>query len=188
MSVFRAAFTLTELLITVAIIVVLAALLMPIVSVLMSRSEIASAGSNVQILTNACHSYRLGDFGKRPPGYLRSSPTAPLLLQYTLDDSNPGVLDLLDALDTISLPEMTLDSDRVILDPWGNRYQYTVAGDSGRPYATGIIDDWNNADLDGDGTADPEDEFIYIYSTGPDPSDPANSIIYVTDTGSLVER
>ena len=178
----RGAFTLMELLVTIAIIAVLAAMLLPAVGLVRERSRRTEAQMVVNQLSIACETYMNEDhrhmYPLQPQLYPAALVTVPHpIAQRAQGVAASGVLELLLESDVVNLGNRALDSEGCMLDPWLRRYRYQLL----RPTPASPVNalqDWN---WDAERTrpkrwnerADTPAPFPYIWSLGKDGRDDA---------------
>ena len=184
-------FTLIELLVVISIIGVLAAMLIPVVSLMRTKVKIADARQMVRELTVAVEAYRAEDPQKRYPAEadLGSDPDL-WVLRTGLTAGTPSVLEALMERKLLHLRAGAL-AEGVLIDPWRNPYRYTLR----RPAAAGawagpatIASDWNwdaarsRAKAWNDRNPSVEAPFPYIFSCGPEGlGAPVGKWIYASD-------
>jgi len=119
----RRGFTLMEVMVTICIIGVLAALLLPIISVVRNRARLATAQQTLRLLTQCLESYRSADAG----GHRYPPPQSDQCLSIRPPAaSSSAVLELLQDA-RLEAPRIT-DSESLgqLLDPWGEPYRYVL--------------------------------------------------------------
>ncbi len=165
-----------ELLVTIGIILVLVALLMPALGLLRRRAAVASAQQAIQQLAQCLESYRNADGGGRrypPPQSDQCIANQPPSV------GSSAVLLLLESIKA-DLPRTGPgDAQGRLLDPWGRPYRYALA----RPAVSdpASLEDWNwdaangrerawgrRWDAGAGAIAEGALPFPYVWSLGPD--------------------
>lgn len=133
----KAGFTLMELMVVIGVIVALAALLMPVLSLVKRNAAMTSAANEVRQLVMCLETYRNGDGAKRYPipqsdGAIASIAPTP---------GSTALLALLEEQGTGALRVRPLDGQGRLTDPWGRPYQYSLV----RPVVSDpdSLHDWN---------------------------------------------
>ncbi len=138
-----AAFTLIEILVVIAIILVLIGILIPGISIAQRQAREQTAVTVVRQLGQAMDVYRLEDRDRRYP-----TPNADLSLSRDLlappaaPVSERGPLGLIERHGGYSASEQPRDAFGRLLDPWGQTYRYSLT----RPIPTApspALQDWN---------------------------------------------
>ncbi len=136
-------FTLIEVATVVAILLALAAVLLPALSVVRRRAQEQTALTVVRQLGQAMDTYRLEDAGRAYP-----TPNPDLSLSLDLLDppgapvSGRGPLGLIERRGGYTASEQTRDGDGRLIDPWGQPYRYSLT----RPTPAApvpALQDWN---------------------------------------------
>jgi prepilin-type N-terminal cleavage/methylation domain-containing protein len=173
----RRAFTLMELLVVMAIILVLAAMLMPAVSIIRNSAKRSQTNAVLQILNIAIQDYRDADERKRFPSddavdhLVRGDPATGVVASVA-SLINPGERD--DPLATVKVQHdlgfRTFVADpsrpgfRLLVDAWGRPFRYQVDKTyDGIVTKPAPIDDWNPP------VGDPpvgQDVYAYLWSLG----------------------
>jgi prepilin-type N-terminal cleavage/methylation domain-containing protein len=133
----KAGFTLMELMVVIGVIVALAALLMPVLSLVKRKSAMTSAANEVKQLALCLETYRTDDAAKRfPPP---QSDTA--IASVAPTPGSTALLTLLEQQGTGALRIRPLDGQGRLTDPWGRPYQYSLV----RPVVSdpASLHDWN---------------------------------------------
>ncbi len=185
-------FTMIEMLVVVGIIAVLAAMLIPTVSLVRTKAKVADARQMVRELSVAVEAYRSEDPRKLYPPEADPAGSDPALwvLRDGVVAGVPQVLELLMERKLLQLRSSSLSAG-VLLDPWRNAYRYTLR----RPAAAGswagpgtIAEDWNwdaarsRTRVWNERTPSAEAPFPYIWSYGPSGADaPIGKWIYASD-------
>lgn len=172
----RKAFTLLELLVAVAVVIVLAGIVMGGVTVMRRRAASYEAAQVVRQLVQALEAYRTEDGRHRYPLHEQLYPTASLTLPHCIARQPEGgaVAGVLGLLVDRNLGVIGSGStpNGVLTDPWGRPYHYQLT----RPAPTAgmqALEKWNwdaalsrpkarNA-IDGTSAA----PFPYVWSSGP---------------------
>jgi len=149
----QAGFTLTELLVVMAIIVALAGLLFPVISIAKRKAKEAKARTEEQMIVNAIKAY-LTEYGKLPVDdadqgisndkfYSNGSPSSStppagyvtnifnVLRAYAAGSNTNDVLNV-KKMPFLDVPSKSLDENGYFLDPWGH------------PYFVKLDNDYNN--------------------------------------------
>lgn len=138
----RAAFTLVEIIVVVAIIVVLVGVLVPAVALVRRSVHQRTASQVVEMLHQAIEAYRQDDAQRRFP----TQPNADRSLsRVEVDDARTavGTLELLESRGFQAAAEQPRDGDGRLLDPWGNPYRYWPGMLRSAVVADGVLPGWN---------------------------------------------
>ncbi len=168
----RCAFTLVELLIVIAVIMILLGLLFPIISIIKTQAYRAKALQQITTIAAACEHYKALD-GAYPDNSLtiqkvfqpQGTGTTPVNWSPTLDWTTVG-LQLVSCLRTVDNEDFLASTPLgSLLDPWKTVYRYRPL--QYYPYATtGTIPPI-------DGTTPPHADSVQLWSCGPDLRDDA---------------
>lgn len=126
-----------ELLVVIGVIVALAALLMPVLSLVKRNAALTSAASEVRQLVMCLETYRNDDSAKRFP--IPQSDHA--IANEAPTPGSSALLPLLEQQGTGALRIRPLDPQGRLTDPWGRPYQYSLV----RPVVSdpASLHDWN---------------------------------------------
>lgn len=170
--------TLIEILVSISIIAVLAAMLVPAIGLVRSRVRVAQAGERLAEIHMALQHYAAEERRHRYPP---QSSATDLSLRLDPGDAAPGNLNLLRQggyeIDTSGLASEG-SAPFALLDPWKRPYQYRPDNDllatSGpqRPMPLNVCPGWNTA-----GTR----PWGYVWSTAKDGTADGTGWLYVKD-------
>jgi len=119
----RSGFTLMEMLVVVAILVVLAGAAVPIYLSYLEDAKVKRARADVETLTSQCQAFKI-QHGDYPQG---------LIILTQPQGNRPAVL-----------------KEENLLDPWGREYQTTLPGPGQHNQARGLPDIWSEGPNPGD--------------------------------------
>lgn len=133
----KAGFTLMELMLVIGVIVALAALLMPVLSLVKRKAAQTSAANEVRQLALCLETYRNDDGAKRFP--IPQSDYA--IASVAPTPGSTALLALLEQQGAGALRIRPLDGQGRLTDPWGRPYQYSLV----RPVVSdpASLHDWN---------------------------------------------
>lgn len=138
----RAAFSLTEIVIVVAILVVLAGLLVPVIGLVRRSVQHRTAAQVVALLQQSIEAYRQDDAQRRYPPQPNADRS---LSRQEVDDARSaiGTLALLEGRGLQAAAEQPRDADGRLLDPWNRPYRYLAGMRRADVVADGELPDWN---------------------------------------------
>jgi len=138
----RRGFTLVEIIVVIAIVVVLIGLLVPAVVLVQRSVQQRTASQMVAMLHQAVEAYRQDDAQRRYP----TQPNADRSLsRREVDDarSATGTLELLESRGFQAGAEQEHDGEGRLIDPWGEPYRYWPTMLRSEVVADGVLPDWN---------------------------------------------
>ncbi len=180
------AFTLVEILVVVTIIAVLIGLLMPLISKITYQSDCSVAVQTISTIQLALKNYQTTARHTIYPDNRDKTDSSHQLngfLRYDRSDPQSGLLNKLARSDSFTPGTESLDEDGLLLDPWGDPYQFirgnfankklvTASYDDSLPQDTNKPKDANIQAIESDWNIDDEGGYFYIFSFGNDQDDP----------------
>lgn len=137
-SQFVRAFTLIELLITMAVIAVLASLLVAGALAVRRSAKTTEAATTLALLHGAFDAYRQDDAWRRYPSV---DPLDASISRTPIAPATVGVLDLLATMRLFTAHQGRLDDQGRLLDPWLRPWRYTLTRPAAAPAS--LVPNWN---------------------------------------------
>jgi prepilin-type N-terminal cleavage/methylation domain-containing protein len=169
-----AGFTLIELMVVIAILMVLAGLILGGVSVMRRRASTYESEQVVRQLRQALEAYRTEDGRHRYPLHeqLYPTPTLPLPHLFALTPQDSAVAGILGQLidRNLGVRDSQGLTNGLLLDPWGSPYRYQLTRPAPANNAARLVDwNWDTAaarPMAWNAVANSAGPYPYIWSTG----------------------